>query len=96
MGDEPVTRFPQRPHNYLTDLFITRFEGYSGQLEFLFYMVENAPALEILTVDRLDIIVKQRRWEDGDHEGDQAASVHRAAIRSIEGKISPLCCIRLL
>jgi len=96
VGDEPITRFPQRPHNYLKDLFITGFEGSSGQLEFLLYMVENAPALEILTIDRLDIIVKQRRWEDGENEGDQAASIHRAAIRSTEGKISPMCCIRLL
>jgi hypothetical protein len=96
VGDGTITRFPQRPYNYLKDLFITGFEGSSGQLEFLLYMVENAPALEILTIDRLDIMVKQRRSEDSKNEGDQVASIRRAAIRSIEGKISPMCCIRLL
>ncbi|TVU12906.1 hypothetical protein EJB05_46572, partial [Eragrostis curvula] len=51
-GRQTIRRLPQHPYNYLKDLLFTGFEGSSDQLEFLLYIVENAPALETLTVDR--------------------------------------------
>ncbi|CAN6208924.1 unnamed protein product [Urochloa humidicola] len=96
VGDEPIRRFPQHQYNYLKDLLITGFEGSKGQLEFLLYMVENAPALEILAIDRADKILKPKPRKDGEKKAEQLASIHRAARRSIQAKISPTCCIRLL
>uniref|UniRef100_A0A0A8XU05 F-box domain-containing protein n=1 Tax=Arundo donax TaxID=35708 RepID=A0A0A8XU05_ARUDO len=38
-------------YNYLRKVHITGFNGIKGQLEFLVHIVENAPVLEVLTVD---------------------------------------------
>ncbi|CAL5002699.1 unnamed protein product [Urochloa decumbens] len=38
-------------YDHLKNLWITGFKGARGQLEFLLHVVENAPALEVLTVD---------------------------------------------
>jgi hypothetical protein len=39
------------PYNYLKKVWITDFKGARGQIEFLLHVVENAPALEAITVD---------------------------------------------
>jgi hypothetical protein len=41
----------QCEYNYLKSLYMTGYKGAIGQLEFLLHIVENAPALEVLTVD---------------------------------------------
>ncbi|TVU12169.1 hypothetical protein EJB05_45799, partial [Eragrostis curvula] len=48
---EPLRSLPRCPHNYLKNLCITGFTACTGQLEFLLYAVENAPLLEVLTLD---------------------------------------------
>lgn len=39
------------PYNRLKKMWITGFKGVRGQVEFMLHVVENAPALEVLTVD---------------------------------------------
>jgi hypothetical protein len=41
----------QCEYNYLKSMYMTGYKGAIGQLEFLLHIVENAPALEVLTVD---------------------------------------------
>ncbi|RCV30758.1 hypothetical protein SETIT_6G120900v2 [Setaria italica] len=43
--------FGQCKYNYLKSMCITGFKGARGQVEFLLHVVENAPALEVLSVD---------------------------------------------
>ncbi|CAN6202222.1 unnamed protein product [Urochloa humidicola] len=42
---------PPCSYNYLSKVHITGFNGIKGQLEFLVHIVENAPALKVLTID---------------------------------------------
>jgi hypothetical protein len=42
-------------------MWITGFKGARGQVEFMLHVVENAPALEVITVD-----THQRSTSDGD------------------------------
>ncbi|XP_037461273.1 F-box/FBD/LRR-repeat protein At4g26340-like isoform X1 [Triticum dicoccoides] len=51
---EPIKSLPWCPHSYLKNLCITGFSGTTGQLEFLVHVVENAPALKILTIKGAD------------------------------------------
>ena len=39
------------PYNRLKKMCITGFKGARGQVEFMLHVVENAPALEVITVD---------------------------------------------
>ncbi|CAN6214667.1 unnamed protein product, partial [Urochloa humidicola] len=48
---QPLRSLPGYPHNHLKNLHITGFIACTGQLEFLLHAVENAPKLEILTLD---------------------------------------------
>ncbi|KAJ1264028.1 hypothetical protein BS78_09G231600 [Paspalum vaginatum] len=50
---ELIRRFPRSTHNYLKNLSITGFAGCTGKVELLVHIVENAPNLETLTVDRV-------------------------------------------
>uniref|UniRef100_A0A0E0PUT9 F-box domain-containing protein n=3 Tax=Oryza rufipogon TaxID=4529 RepID=A0A0E0PUT9_ORYRU len=48
----PVLRsLPKCPYKNLKSIYITGFRGLKGQAEFLVHAVENAPALEVLTID---------------------------------------------
>uniref|UniRef100_A0A0D9XHC8 F-box domain-containing protein n=1 Tax=Leersia perrieri TaxID=77586 RepID=A0A0D9XHC8_9ORYZ len=78
---EPIKRLPECPFNYLKRLYFGGYNGSNGQVEFLIHMVENAPALEALTLK-----------QDGLFDSD----VHSAARRYLDGKISPQCAIRYL
>uniref|UniRef100_A0ACD5T7Z7 Uncharacterized protein n=1 Tax=Avena sativa TaxID=4498 RepID=A0ACD5T7Z7_AVESA len=50
-GQEPIRTLPGCRHNYLKNINVMGFMGSTGQLEFLLHAVENAPALEVLTLD---------------------------------------------
>uniref|UniRef100_A0ACD5U147 Uncharacterized protein n=1 Tax=Avena sativa TaxID=4498 RepID=A0ACD5U147_AVESA len=47
----PIRSLPGCQHNYLKNLHVMGFMGSTGQLEFLLHAVENAPALQVLTLD---------------------------------------------
>ena len=66
---EPIKSLPRCPHSYLKNLHITGFSGTTGQLEFLVHVVENAPALKILTIKGADSIGR-----DLNHEGKRKFS----------------------
>lgn len=53
-----IRRF-EHQHNYLQDVCVTGFKASNGQIEFLVHIVENAPMLEVLTVDQPDKLVKK-------------------------------------
>lgn len=46
-----LTRLPQCRYNHLKDVHVTGYKGGKAQLEFLVHTVENAPALEVLTIN---------------------------------------------
>ncbi|CAN6198451.1 unnamed protein product [Urochloa humidicola] len=48
---ETLRSLPPCSYNYLRKVHITGFNGIKGQLEFLVHIVENAPALKVLTID---------------------------------------------
>uniref|UniRef100_A0ACD5TEH1 Uncharacterized protein n=1 Tax=Avena sativa TaxID=4498 RepID=A0ACD5TEH1_AVESA len=50
-GQEPIRTIPGCQHNYLKNINVMGFMGSTGQLELLLHAVENAPALEVLTLD---------------------------------------------
>jgi hypothetical protein len=50
-GHEPIRSLPGCRLNYLKDINVMGFMGSTGQLEFLLHAVENAPALDVLTLD---------------------------------------------
>ncbi|KAM0843577.1 hypothetical protein ACQ4PT_057611 [Festuca glaucescens] len=50
-GWEPIRSLPGCRLNYLKNLNVMGFMGSTGQLEFLLHAVENAPVLEVLTLD---------------------------------------------
>lgn len=71
-GDWPETenlrRLPQCQYNHMRDVHITGFTGGKGPLEFLLHIVENAPALEVLTIDTAEV-VRRDTSEDAVHRG---------------------------
>ena len=77
----------------MKSMYITGFKAYNDQVEFLLHMLENAPALEVLSIDRLD-----KYPLEGNEKGAQSVInlVHTTARRYLEGKISPKCTLLLL
>lgn len=51
VGLGTLRSLPRCPYNYLRNVHITGFKGTKGQLEFLVHTVENAYALEVLTIN---------------------------------------------
>ena len=51
MGCGIFRSLPPCPYNYLRKVHFTGFNGIKGQREFLLHIVENAPALKVLTID---------------------------------------------
>ena len=92
-SDEPIRKLPERLFNNLKSLYVTGFKACIGQVEFLSHMVENSPALEILSIDHSD------KYPLEGHERDTKTVVdvvHRTARRYLEGKISSKCTLILL
>lgn len=86
-------------HKHLKNVCITGFKASNGQIEFLVRMVENAPALESLTIDQSDkwpgddpLLVKRKmgmgKYMDG--------AVYAGVRRYNEGTVSSKCSLRLL
>uniref|UniRef100_A0A0A9BIR1 F-box domain-containing protein n=1 Tax=Arundo donax TaxID=35708 RepID=A0A0A9BIR1_ARUDO len=96
LGKGPTRRHPACPYKNLKNVFITGFIGSNGQLEFLVHIVENAHALEVLTIDWSDKLVKKDPWEDDERKPEYVASIHRTVRKCVEGKISPRCSLGLL
>uniref|UniRef100_A0A0E0KR57 F-box domain-containing protein n=1 Tax=Oryza punctata TaxID=4537 RepID=A0A0E0KR57_ORYPU len=61
-------------YKYLKNLCVTGFKGARGQLEFLFHVVENATALEVITVDTTE------RMLESDSRNEYLCSIARRAI----------------
>ncbi|GJM91007.1 hypothetical protein PR202_ga07341 [Eleusine coracana subsp. coracana] len=96
-GVEPLMRLPKCTYRHLKDAYITGFVASKGQLEFLEHVAENAPALEVLTVDTRDFVVVKDPWEES-HSKEKAqflAAVRGTARSHVEGKIPPTCCMRI-
>jgi len=70
-------------YNYLRKVHFTGFNGIKGQREFLLHIVENAPALKVLTIDP-----KKKLGLCNCKPSDFVAC--RAKVRSeLKGKLSP-------
>ncbi|TVU12163.1 hypothetical protein EJB05_45793, partial [Eragrostis curvula] len=74
-------------YKHLRCMRITGFEGIGGQAEFLAHTVENAPALEVLTIETASQI--NPLPERADHSGA------RVAESCLEGKLSPKTTLRI-
>ncbi|XP_047063574.1 putative FBD-associated F-box protein At1g61330 [Lolium rigidum] len=89
----PIKILPRCPHDYLKSLHITGFSGTTSQLELLVHTVENAHALEFLTIKGADIVGR-----DLDREGKIrfVSQFKKLERRYLHGIISPnvkLCII---
>jgi hypothetical protein len=51
VGLGALRSLPPCPYNFLRKVHITGFNGIKEQLQFLVHIVENAPALKVLTID---------------------------------------------
>ncbi|GJN16757.1 hypothetical protein PR202_gb03778 [Eleusine coracana subsp. coracana] len=60
---ELIKRIPRCTYNYLKNLYITGFAGYTGQVEFLVHIVESAPNLEVLTIDRANYLGNDEEYQ---------------------------------
>ncbi|KAF7078989.1 hypothetical protein CFC21_083312 [Triticum aestivum] len=90
---EPIRKLPEHLFNNLKSLHVTGFKACIGQVELLSHMVENAPALEVLSIDNSD------KYPLEGHEKNAKTVVdlvHRIVRRYLEGKISPKCTLILL
>ncbi|KAL6613815.1 hypothetical protein ACP70R_036085 [Stipagrostis hirtigluma subsp. patula] len=75
-----ITRLPRCRHNYLKNLSMTGFAGCTGQVELLVHIVENAPNLEVLTVDRVTYLDN-----DDDYERQSRLEAVDIARRHLDG-----------
>lgn len=89
LGWEPLRSLPRCPHNHLTNLYISGFIACTGQLEFLLHTVENAPVLEVLT---LDPAFRSDKKVGGGYDGPTDvffSRVREISRRDLIGRISP-------
>lgn len=96
MDGASIRRFEHR-HEYLKDVCITGFKASNGHIEFVTHIVENAPVLDVLTVEQSDklsnrdpVLVKEKVAKYMD------TTVCEVVRRYIERTVSPKCCLRLL
>nr|TKW20407.1 hypothetical protein SEVIR_4G085900v2 [Setaria viridis] len=83
---QPLRSLPGFPHNHLKNLYITGFIACTGQLEFLQHAVENAPVLEVLTLD------PALKFDEGmDYKGRAGffSRVREISRRYLSGRVSP-------
>lgn len=62
--------FGPSEYKYLKKVRVTGFKGSRGQLEFLLHLMENAPGLEVITVD-----TAERIWKDEYHKNEYLCSL---------------------
>uniref|UniRef100_A0ACD6AFZ6 Uncharacterized protein n=1 Tax=Avena sativa TaxID=4498 RepID=A0ACD6AFZ6_AVESA len=79
---DSLRSLPSCPYNYLRDVCITGYQGDIGQLELVVHIVQNAPVLEVLTIDR----TTRRGAHVNRHSGERPGIAVR---RHLEGKILP-------
>ncbi|WVZ82066.1 hypothetical protein U9M48_029373 [Paspalum notatum var. saurae] len=78
----PLRNLPKCQYKHLRNIYITGFKGSPGQAELLVHAVENAPALEVITIDTSNRV--------GNHLSQNVGSTGARIARScLEGKISP-------
>ncbi|KAF8642091.1 hypothetical protein HU200_067347 [Digitaria exilis] len=82
---EVIKRLPRCTHNHLKSLKITGFAGCTGQVEFLVHVVENAPNLETLTIDRVDYF---GFGIDQEYERRSRCKALDIAKRHLDGRVS--------
>ncbi|WVZ67438.1 hypothetical protein U9M48_016513 [Paspalum notatum var. saurae] len=80
---ELIRRLPRTTHNYLKNLSITGFAGCTGQVELLVHIVENAPNLEALTIDRVNC-----SRHDEEYERRSRSKALDIARKHLDGKTS--------
>jgi len=80
---EPIRSLPRNTHNHLKNLSITGFAGCTGQVELLMHIVENAPNLEALTIDRVNHFGLDEEYER--QSRSEALDIVR---RHLEGRTS--------
>ncbi|OEL26230.1 hypothetical protein BAE44_0012747, partial [Dichanthelium oligosanthes] len=78
---ELIRSLPRNTHNYLKNLSITGFAGCTGQVELLEHIVENAPNVEALTIDRVNYFSF-----DAEYERRSRSKAMDIARRHLEGK----------
>ncbi|XP_047063952.1 uncharacterized protein LOC124671644 [Lolium rigidum] len=79
---DSLRSLPNCPYNYLRNVCITGFQGDIGQLELVVHIVQNAPALEVLIIDR----TTKRGAHVNQHSGEWPGIVVR---RHLDGKLLP-------
>ncbi|KAK3128641.1 hypothetical protein QOZ80_6BG0464650 [Eleusine coracana subsp. coracana] len=82
---KPLRSLPRHPHNRLKNLYITGFTACTGHLEFLLHIVENAPFLEVLTLDPACIFDRGMTFEGQESIFSWVREVSR---RYLAGRIS--------
>uniref|UniRef100_A0ACD5WD84 Uncharacterized protein n=1 Tax=Avena sativa TaxID=4498 RepID=A0ACD5WD84_AVESA len=90
---KPIKKLPECLFNNMKSMYITGFKAYNDQVDFVLHMLENVPALEVLSIDHLD------KYPLEGHEKDTESVVnfvHTTARRYLEGKIPPKCTLLLL
>ncbi|KAG0513474.1 hypothetical protein BDA96_10G105400 [Sorghum bicolor] len=82
-GSELIRRLPGSTYRYLKNLSITGFAGCTGQVELLLHIVENAPNLEALTIDRANHYgsIEEHVWQSR----SKALDIAR---RHLDGRLS--------
>ncbi|CAL4945579.1 unnamed protein product [Urochloa decumbens] len=85
---EIIRNLPRCIHNCLKNLSITGFAGCTGQVELLVHIVENAPNLESLSIDRVSI--DRDNYYDGEEEYERQSRSEALDIarRHLEGRTS--------
>jgi hypothetical protein len=90
-----IRRF-QCAYNYLKDVCITGYKASCGQNEFVVHIVENSPALEVLTIDPLNRISKGEPLLVIEREANFMDAAYRIAREYLEENIAPKCSLNLL
>lgn len=79
---DTLRSLPSCPYNYLRNVCITGYQGDIGQLELVVHIVQNAPALEVLIIDR----TTRRGPYANQHSGERPGIAVR---RHLDGKLLP-------
>ncbi|CAL5046649.1 unnamed protein product [Urochloa decumbens] len=93
---EPLRSLPPHPHIYLKDLYITGFVASTGQLEFLLHTVDNAPGLEVLTLDPAPKFDKNVGWEYAGQTDLFSQHAREISRKHLSGRISPTAKVCIL
>ncbi|KAK1603748.1 hypothetical protein QYE76_027421 [Lolium multiflorum] len=86
---DSLRSLPNCPYNYLRNVCITGYQGDIGQLELVVHIVQNAPALEVLIIDR----TTKRGAHVNQHSGEWPGIVVR---RHLDGKLLPTAKLEII